>query len=223
MIVVIDYGMGNLHSVRKALEISGGRVKVSSLPSDIKKADKIVFPGVGSFGAAMKELRRRKLVMPIKDAIAAGKPFLGLCLGLQLLFERSEEAPGVRGLCVLKGEVKRFKFAKRRSFERSSSSRSQDQICFANLKVPHMGWNRVSKCQSIKVSKIMKDIPQGSYMYFVHSYYVKPKDKRNILATTGYGINFTSGVCKDNVYAFQFHPEKSQELGLRILRNFVKL
>ncbi|MDP3730565.1 MAG: imidazole glycerol phosphate synthase subunit HisH, partial [Candidatus Omnitrophota bacterium] len=110
MIVVIDYGMGNLHSVRKALEVVGAKVKVSARAEDILKAERIVFPGVGSFGPAMKELNRRKLVKPIKDAISGGKPFMGLCLGLQLLFERSEEAPGVRGLCVLKGEVKRFSF-----------------------------------------------------------------------------------------------------------------
>ena len=124
MIVVIDYGMGNLHSVRKALEVVGANAKVSSRPEDIKKAVKIVFPGVGSFGEAIKELKRRRLVEPIKDAIAAGKPFLGLCLGLQLLFDKSEEAPGVKGLGVLKGEVKRFKLK--------------------GLKVPHMGWNQVT-------------------------------------------------------------------------------
>ncbi len=199
MIVVIDYGMGNLHSVRKALEVVGANARVSSRAKDILKADKIVFPGVGSFGEAMKELKRRKLVQPIKDAIAEGKPFLGLCLGLQLLFERSEEAPGVKGLGVLKGEVKRFKLK--------------------GFKVPHMGWNSIKN----KRSDIFDKVPDNSYMYFVHSYYVKPKDKKVVLSTTSYGIDFASGVCKDNVYAFQFHPEKSQALGLKILKNFVEL
>lgn len=203
MIVVIDYGMGNLHSVRKALEIVGARVKVSSRPEDIKKCDKIVFPGVGSFGEAMKELKDRKLVDPIKDAIACGKPFLGLCLGLQLLFEKSEEAPGVKGLSVLKGEVKRFRVK--------------------GLKVPHMGWNDISRPGGRgRGPKILKGIPGGSYVYFVHSYYAVPKNKENVLTKTDYGINFVSGVCKDNLYAFQFHPEKSQSLGLKILENFVR-
>ncbi len=205
MIVVIDYGMGNLHSVRKALEVVGAKVKVSSRIEDISRADKIVFPGVGSFGEAMNELKRRKLVQPIKDAINDGKPFLGLCLGLQLLFERSEEAPGVKGLGVLKGDVKRFKGK--------------------GLKVPHMGWNNIVHSSKLIVqsSKIFKKIPNNSYMYFVHSYYVKPTDKKVILTTTDYGINFASGVCKDNIYAFQFHPEKSQAVGLKILENFVAL
>lgn len=214
MIIVIDYGMGNLHSVRKALQVAGADVKVSSKPSDIEKAEKIVFPGVGSFGEAMKELRRRKLVKPIKDAITCGKPFLGLCLGLQLLFETSEEAPGVKGLCVLRGEVRRFKFT-----QYSIRNTQYD------LKVPHMGWNDIvhSRQSIVHRQRILKGVPDGSYMYFVHSYYVKPKDKKNILTTTEYGIKFASGVRKGNVYAFQFHPEKSQALGLKILKNFVSL
>lgn len=207
MIAVIDYGMGNLRSVQKALEIVGGKTKVTSDPKDIKKCDKIVFPGVGAFGEAMKELKRLKLVVPIKDAIAEGKPFLGLCLGLQLLFEKSEEDSGVKGLCVLKGESKRFKFKGNA------------------LKVPHMGWNNINYNSKLrgKSADIFKGIPGGPYMYFVHSYYVKPEDKSVILTTTNYGGDFVSGVCKDNVYGFQFHPEKSQETGLKILKNFVRM
>jgi len=219
MIVVIDYGMGNLHSVRKALEVAGARVKVSSRPADIKKAEKIVFPGVGAFGEAMKELGRRRLAVPIKDAISTGKPFLGLCLGLQLLFENSGEASGVKGLGVLKGEVRRFRFASCLPAGKAGVGR---RTC-EKLKVPHMGWNQVSKYQSVKVSKILQGVPNGSYMYFVHSYYVVPADKRDILTTTDYGIDFVSGIRKDNIYAFQFHPEKSQEMGLKILKNFVQL
>ena len=204
-VVVIDYGMGNLHSVRKALEVVGANAKISSNASDIKKAGRIVFPGVGSFGEAMKELKRRKLVAPIKDAIALGKPFLGLCLGLQLLFEKSEESPGVKGLGVLKGEVKRFRLK--------------------GLKVPHIGWNSIAYSgQRIAYrKKILTGVTNGSYMYFVHSYYVKPKDKGVVLTTTNYGIDFVSGICRDNICAFQFHPEKSQDIGLRILRNFVSI
>ncbi|MFA5499650.1 MAG: imidazole glycerol phosphate synthase subunit HisH [Candidatus Omnitrophota bacterium] len=204
MIVVIDYGMGNLHSVRKALEVAGARVKVSSGPADIEKAEKIVFPGVGAFGEAMKELGRRKLAGPIKDSIFAGKPFLGLCLGLQLLFEKSEEAPGIKGLGVLRGNVKRFRLK--------------------GLKVPHMGWNNIKSTRhKTQDTRILKGIPDDSYMYFVHSYYAVPADKKDILVTTDYGMDFTSGVARDNIYALQFHPEKSQEMGLRILRNFVNL
>ena len=207
MIAVIDYNMGNLRSVEKALQAVGGKTKVTSLSKDIKEADKIVFPGVGSFGAAMSELKRLKLIEPIKDAIADGKPFLGLCLGLQLLFSKSEESPGVKGLGILAGDVRRFRFAKRA------------------LKVPHMGWNTISSKFSVVScqKKIIKGIPNDAYMYFVHSYYVKPKDRGVILTTTDYEINFASGVAKDNVFGFQFHPEKSQALGLEILRNFVAL
>ena len=183
----------------------GGKTKVTSKPADLKRCDKLVFPGVGAFGEAMKELKRLRLVEPIKDAISAGKPFLGLCLGLQLLFEKSEEAPGVAGLGVLKGEVKRFKVR--------------------GLKVPHMGWNNVKKNSKFEIrnSKLLNGIPDNSYMYFVHSYYAKPKDKNIILTTTDYGGKFVSGICKDSIYAFQFHPEKSQALGLKLLSNFVRL
>ncbi|MFA6141672.1 MAG: imidazole glycerol phosphate synthase subunit HisH [Candidatus Omnitrophota bacterium] len=205
IIAVIDYGMGNLRSVQKALELVGAKTLVTSKPADLKKCGKLVFPGVGSFGDAMKELKRLKLVDPIKDEIARGKPFLGLCLGLQLLFEKSEEAPGVKGLCVLKGESKKFKF--------------KDKA----LKVPHMGWNNIGFRARGSGPGILKNVPKNAYMYFVHSYYVKPKDMKAILTTTDYGMKFASGVCKDNIYAFQFHPEKSQSVGLEILNNFVRL
>ena len=208
MIAVIDYGMGNLRSVEKAIQVVGGRTLVTSRPRDIEKCDKIVFPGVGAFGSAMKELKSLKLVEPIKEAITAGKPFLGLCLGLQLLFERSEEAPGVKGLCVLDGDVKRFCFSRR-----------------LGLKVPHMGWNNIVHSEECIVDRkrMLAGVPSGSFMYFVHSYYVQPKDKRDIFTTTDYGMNFVSGVARGNVYGFQFHPEKSQGMGLKILRNFVKI
>jgi glutamine amidotransferase len=214
VIAVIDYGMGNLRSVQKALEVAGAKAKVTSDPKDIKKAEKIVFPGVGAFGEAMEELRKRDLIHPIKDAIAEGKTFLGLCLGLQLLFEKSAEDPGVKGLCVLEGEVKKFGVRGPGSGVRGEK-----------LKVPHMGWNTIIKGARGQGpgSRILHGVPDGSYMYFVHSYYVKPKDKTVALTTTNYGIDFVSGIHKDNIYAFQFHPEKSQGIGLKILENFVDL
>jgi len=204
MIIVIDYGMGNLHSVRKALEVAGARVKVSSSPADIEKAEKIVFPGVGAFGEAMKELGRRKLAGPIKDSIFAGKPFLGLCLGLQLLFEKSEEAPGIKGLGVLRGNVKRFRLK--------------------GLKVPHMGWNNIKSTRhKTQDTRILKGIPDDSYMYFVHSYYADPKYASDVLTTSTYGRTFVSAVSRDNVYGTQFHPEKSHRFGMQILENFGRL
>ncbi|MFH0763816.1 MAG: imidazole glycerol phosphate synthase subunit HisH [Candidatus Omnitrophota bacterium] len=206
VIAVIDYGMGNLRSVQKALEVTGAKALVTSKPADLEKCGKLVFPGVGAFGDAMRGLKRFKLVEPIKDAIADGRPFLGLCLGLQLLFEKSEEAPGVKGLGLLKGGVKRFRFKDKR------------------LKVPHMGWNCIEGAGGKSPGAgILKGVPKNSYMYFVHSYYVLPKDKSVMLTTTDYGIKFVSGVCKDNIYGFQFHPEKSQSVGLKILENFVRL
>ncbi len=203
MIAVIDYGMGNLRSVQKALEEVGAKTLVTSKPADIKKCDKVVFPGVGAFGDAMKEVRRIGMDDAIQCAIEDGKAFLGLCLGLQLLFEKSEEAPGVNGLSVLKGEAKRFRFSDK-----------------SGLKVPHMGWNTI---ETVAGSGLFKGIPKDPYVYFVHSYYVKPKDGSVILTTTDYGIEFASGVRKDNIYGLQFHPEKSQAAGLHILRNFIGL
>ena len=214
MIAVIDYGMGNLRSVEKALNVVGAKTKVISRGSDLEKCEKLVFPGVGAFGEAMKELKRRKLVEPIKDAIDSGKSFLGLCLGLQLLFEKSDESPGVKGLCVLKGESKRFEF-------KGPRNRGPG----AGLKVPHIGWNTITRypISGTRSSKILQGVADESYMYFVHSYYVKPKDHSVIITMTDYGIKFVSGIRKDNIYGFQFHPEKSQEFGLKILENFVRL
>jgi imidazole glycerol-phosphate synthase subunit HisH len=216
MIAVIDYGMGNLRSVQKALEVVGAKTKLTSLARDIKKASKIVFPGVGAFGEAMVELKKFDLIDPIKDAIRDGKPFLGLCLGLQLLFEKSEEDPGVKGLCMLEGESKRFVVSGQWSVDRKKKE---------ILKVPHMGWNSITRStvHGPRSTKILSGVPNGSYMYFVHSYYVKPKDKSITLTTTDYGIDFVSGICKDNIYGLQFHPEKSQDLGLKILKNFVRM
>lgn len=200
-IVVVDYGMGNLRSVSKALEASGARVVISDMPAEILGADKLVLPGVGAFKDAASELRSRKLLGPVCEFIDGGKPFLGLCLGLQLLLEKSEEAGSCKGLGIIKGKVLRFKSKK--------------------LKIPHMGWNQLSGIR--RGCPLFKGIPEGSYVYFVHSYYALPDDKRTISAYTDYGVKFASAIWSGNVYATQFHPEKSQALGLKIMRNFVKI
>ncbi|MDP2981301.1 MAG: imidazole glycerol phosphate synthase subunit HisH [Candidatus Omnitrophota bacterium] len=204
MIAIIDYGMGNLRSVQKAFEKFCSNVIVSASANDILKADKIVLPGVGAFKTAMDELKKRGLIDPIKESIGKGRPFLGICLGLQLLFSESEEGGRIKGLDVIKGKVKRFKHKD-------------------GLKIPHMGWNRIEAKSKGGRAKIFDGVGDGSYMYFVHSYYAAPKDKDVILCETDYGRNFTSGVHKDNVYGFQFHPEKSQSAGLKIVENFVNL
>ncbi|MFA5164407.1 MAG: imidazole glycerol phosphate synthase subunit HisH [Candidatus Omnitrophota bacterium] len=200
-ITVLDYGMGNLRSVSKALEAEGASVIVSDRARDILKADKLVFPGVGAFRDAMSELKSRKLIDPIMEFIDCGKPFLGLCLGLQLLFDRSEEAASCKGLGLVKGKVLKFRSKK--------------------LKIPHMGWNQLSGIR--KGCPLFRGIPEGSYVYFVHSYYALPEDKASVSAYTDYGVKFASAIWSDNVYATQFHPEKSQALGLKIMRNFVKI
>jgi len=198
MIVIVDYGMGNLRSVQKAFERAGFGATVSSNPDEVAKADKIVVPGVGAFQAAMEALRGQGLVEPIKEAIAAGKPFLGICLGLQLLFETSYEDGRHEGLGVFRGDVVRF----------------DEGLA---LRVPHMGWNSIS---IEKKSSFLEGIPADSHFYFVHSYYVAPRDADITLTSTDYGVRFASSVERDNVIATQFHPEKSQSFGLELLRNF---
>jgi len=215
MIVVIDYGMGNLRSVSKALESLGAAVRVTSDPGEVAAASKVILPGVGAFGAAMDELRRRQLVKPIKAALASGKPYLGICLGLQLLFEHSEEG-NVPGLGVLRGAVKRFAF--------------NSQLATRNspLKIPHMGWNQVTSGQWSVVSgqkqcPLLEGIPDRSFFYFVHSYYADPEDRSIVALETAYGARFASMVWRRNLFATQFHPEKSQSIGLRLLKNFIDL
>ncbi len=198
-VVIVDYGMGNLRSVEKAFEKAGARVVVSSDPSDLKSAAKIVLPGVGAFSQAMKELKRRKLVGPLLEKIEGGTPYLGLCLGLQLLFDSSEEGPE-KGLGVLSGRVRKFK---------------------GNMKIPHMGWNSLEI--SDKKCPLFKGIGAKDYFYFVHSFYAVPENKTDVAANTSYGGDFCSAVWRGNVFATQFHPEKSQVIGQRIIRNFVKL
>lgn len=201
MIAIIDYNMGNIHSVNKALESCGAETKVTNKAEHIQIADKVVLPGVGAFKDAIEELKRQGLIEALNSHIKHKKIFLGICLGMQLLFESSQEAQDQGGLCILKGVVKKF----------------ETKI---DLKVPHMGWNQLK----IKnVCPLLKDIPDSSYVYFCHSYYPECKNKEIIAATTDYGTDFASIIWQDNIYGVQFHPEKSQEVGLRILKNFVDL
>ena len=201
MIAIVDYGMGNLRSVQKALEKVGADARVTQKTEDIRGADKIVLPGVGAMRPAMEKLDALGLIPAVKQAIGAGKPFLGICLGLQLLFEKSNEGGDVNGLGILKGKVERFSSAKQ--------------------KVPHMGWNQLKLKKP--VNRLFKDIAPLSYVYFCHSYFVNPKDAESAAATTDYGAEFVSAIAVDNIYGVQFHPEKSQAVGLKILGNFNSL
>ncbi len=201
MITIIDYQMGNLRSVQKGFERVGHEARVSSDPAEVAGAAKLVLPGVGAFGDAMHELRRRDLIGPIRDYINGGKPFLGICLGLQLLFEVSYEGGHHEGLGILGGEVVRFNLP-------------------SSYKVPHMGWNQLSMRRR---PPILADLSDGTNVYFVHSYYVVPSDPDMIATETDYGGPFCSMVWRDNLFASQFHPEKSQKDGLSILRRFAEL
>ena len=205
MIAIIDYGMGNLRSVQKGFEAVGVEAIVTSDSKKILSARSVVLPGVGAFKACMDNLEKFDLIDTIKRSVQSGKPFLGICLGLQLLFSQAEEFGSVSGLDILKGKVVGFKDA----------PNSGDP-----LKIPHMGWNNVV----VKPSHPLFDsVPDQSYFYFVHSYYVVPEDKATVATTTNYGIDFVSGIHHENIHAFQFHPEKSQQLGLTVLRNFSRL
>lgn len=204
MISIIDYGMGNLRSVAKALERVGARTEIMSTPDTLDGADKLVLPGVGAFDDAMRHLRERGFVEPLKAWAASGKPFLGICLGLQLLFDVSNEDGEHSGLGILPGRVVGFDRAR---FEQ-------------RLKVPHMGWNQV---RFVKDSPLINGIAQDSYFYFVHSYYVEPSEPDVVLGVCEYGGPFTAMVEKNNIFAAQCHPEKSQKVGLQLLRNFVAL
>lgn len=201
MIAIIDYGMGNLRSVQKAFERVGFQATITSDPEMVRSSPKVVLPGVGAFEDAMAELRRRDLVGPIHEVIDSGKPFLGICLGLQLLFERSHENGEHRGLGVFGGEVVRFNQRK-------------------GYPVPHMGWNQVWVRRG---APILAGLSDGTYFYFVHSYYVSPRDPGIVALETDYGFSFCSMIWRDNVFATQFHPEKSQAWGLRMLKNFGEL
>lgn len=201
MIAIVDYGMGNLRSVEKALQRVGAKTLVTSKPEKILVAEGLVLPGVGAFKDCMGNLREYGLIEPLYEFIRSGRPFLGICLGLQLLLTESKEFGVYKGLDIIRGKVVRF---------------PQN----SGLKIPHMGWN------TIKIKKripLLQDIKDKSYFYFVHSYYIIPQEESIIATTTNYGIEFVSSIYQNNIFACQFHPEKSQELGLRILKRFREL
>lgn len=198
MIAIIDYDAGNLKSVYKALQFLGQEAVITRDMEKIRRADKVILPGVGAFGDAMRKLEEFKLVDIIKETAREGKPFLGICLGLQLLFEESEESPGVKGLGILEGKILKI---------------PEDR----GLKVPHIGWNSLEYGTK---GRLFEGIPEQSFVYFVHSYYLKAKDSDIVTASTEYGVHIHASVENDNVFACQFHPEKSGETGLAILRNF---
>ncbi len=201
MIAIIDYQMGNLRSVQKGFERVGHQAIITSDPGELARADKIVLPGVGAFGDAMAELKRRNLVEPIRQAIASGKPFLGICLGLQLLFEVGHEGGRHEGLGILEGDVVRFDVPQ-------------------GFKVPHMGWNEL---EVRRPAPLLQGLDDNVYCYFVHSYYVVPKDPGVITTETRYPTPFCSMIWRDNLLATQFHPEKSQRHGLQMLANFAAM
>jgi len=198
VIAVVDYGMGNLRSVEKALQKVGAETLVTSDAEKIMGAEGLVLPGVGAFKDYMRNLKDYGLIAPLRQFIQSGRPFLGICLGLQLLFSESKEFGVYKGLDIIKGKVVRF---------------PQNSI----LKIPHMGWNTIKIKREVPLLQNIKD---ESYFYFVHSYYAVPEDESIVTSTTHYGIEFVSSICHNNIFACQFHPEKSQELGLNILRRF---
>jgi glutamine amidotransferase len=205
MIAIIDYGVGNLRSVEKAFAYLGFQAKVTANPKEVLKAEKVVLPGVGAFGKAMEHLIKAGMAPVVGEVIGSGRPFLGICLGLQLLFEESSEIFGDqecrhKGLGIFQGRVLRFPAG--------------------DLKVPQIGWNQIEK---IGEAPILNGVPEGSFFYFVHSYYVKPQNPQITLCRTNYGIKYCSGISYRNVSAFQFHPEKSSRVGLQILKNFAEL
>ncbi len=201
MIAVIDYGAGNLQSVVKAFNFIGCDIKITADPDELKYASAAVLPGVGAFGDSMNCLKNAKMVNPVLDFIESGKPFLGICLGLQLLFEESDECPGVSGLGVMNGKILRIPEE-------------------TGLKIPHIGWN------SLDIKKqegLFQNLDPSPYVYFVHSYYLKAEQPEYVSSTTNYGVLIDASIQKGNLYATQFHPEKSGKTGLRMLQNFISL
>ncbi|ARA92526.1 imidazole glycerol phosphate synthase subunit HisH [Rhodothermaceae bacterium RA] len=223
MVTIIDYGIGNLRSIEKAFEAVGAAVLRTDDPEALAQAERVVLPGVGAFGACADEIRRRGLEQPIRDAVAAGKPFLGVCVGMQLLFEVSEEMGAHRGLGLLPGRVVRFQGA----YEPASAACTADdgsagpvEADVPVLKVPHMGWNTVAIQRE---APLLRGLDDGAYFYFVHSYHAAPERPEDVLGLTTYGVPFPAIVGRNNVYGVQFHPEKSQRNGLRILENFAAM
>ena len=200
MIAVVDYDAGNVKSVEKAIEKLGAKHILTSDPAEIAKADAVILPGVGNFGDCVSKLKERGLDASLKEYAASGQPFLGICVGLQLLFDESEESPGVKGLSILPGKIKRFPGS-------------------ADLKVPQIGWNDIVESKG----RLLEGINKETYFYFVHSYYLECEDPSIVTSRTEYGITYDSSVEKGNVFATQFHPEKSSDAGLKVLSNFLKI
>ncbi len=201
MIAIIDYDAGNMKSVQKALEFLGQEVVISRKHDEILSADKVILPGVGNFGDAMEKLKNYNLIDPIHEVAARNIPFLGICLGLQLLFEGSDESEGVRGLGILKGEIRKIPDA-------------------PGLKIPHIGWNSL---RFMNDGRLFRNIDDDAYVYFVHSYFLKAKEPEIVKAVTEYGTIIDASVEKNNIFACQFHPEKSGDVGLQILKNFAEI
>lgn len=200
MIAIVDYGAGNLHSVKNALDFLGVKSRITSDCAEIESADRVVLPGVGAFGDAAEQMRKHGLDIAVKNAAESGKPFLGICLGLQLLFDESDESPGVKGLGIIPGRVVRIK--------------KHD-----GLKIPHMGWNNIE----VKHSRILNNFEREPFVYFVHSYRIAPEDESVVSAYTEYGERIAVSAERDNIFALQFHPEKSGSVGMGILRNFCRI
>ncbi len=233
MITMIDYGASNIRSAQKAFEYIGAEVELTEDPEVVRRATKLVLPGVGAFGSGMAGLHQRNLPEAIQETVAKGIPFLGICVGMQLMFDESNEMGIHQGLGLMAGKVKRFP-AKLSIANPSTSSGQVGQLSIVNegnetqspisnlqsLKIPHMGWNQLEPAWE---SPLLAGVETGDYTYFVHSYYCDPADATAVLAWTDYGFPFASVVQKDNVYGLQFHPEKSQAVGLNILKNFVNI
>ena len=201
MIAILDYDAGNIKSVEKAVQLLGQEVTITRDRREVLNADKVILPGVGAFGDAMGKIRQYGLYEVIHEVVEQGTPFLGICLGLQLLFERSEESPGVEGLGILKGEILRIPET-------------------PGLKIPHMGWNSLEFRNN---GRLFENLPEESYVYFVHSYYLRAADEKIVTAVTEYGTQIHASVAQGNVFACQFHPEKSSDVGIQILKNFVAI
>ena len=209
MISIIDYDAGNIKSVEKAIQFLGEDVRITRDKNEILEADRVIMPGVGAFGIAMEKLRSYGLEDVIHQYVSTGKPFLGICLGLQLLFDESEESPGVKGLGLIKGKITKI-----------PTEYKADNGNIMTQKVPQIGWNSIEINPS---SRLFKGISDGSYVYFVHSYYLTADNPDEVAAKTYYGTEIHAAVEKDNIFATQFHPEKSSDVGLKILKNFISL
>ncbi len=217
-ITMIDYGTSNIRSAQKAFEYVGAKVTLTTDPEVVRRADKLVLPGVGAFGAGMAALRERGLDTAVIQAVQQGIPLLGICLGMQFLFDDSDEMGAHEGLGLIPGHATRFN--EQSTANSQQSTKNEEPFTIHNLKVPHMGWNQIEHDET---HPLLAGVPSDSYAYFVHSYYCLPANETDIIAKTDYGIRFTAVVGRDNIFGIQFHPEKSQQVGLRILKNFVEM